>query len=242
MKFVERPAAFVVHVVLEVSEERFDRRVVDAISTSRHGLNHVQTFDLLDVQRIGVMEALVGMDERVLEHSRSENRIGLHGLHGVEYQTHLQMHGEVPGHDLAAREILHDGQIGEPVIEREVRDVGGKYLERRRDVEGAVQCVLTRSMFQRFFHDRFVRVAPADLGDEMILVLNASNLLVVHDDPFFQEFHLNRPPTVLRLPSTEDLTDLHVIIVVFVRLVRLFQPCVVAASGYVSNLAKQFDP
>lgn len=241
MKFVESLAGFVIHVVLQMSEERLDWCVVDAVASSRHGLNHVQSFDLFNVERVGVMESLVRMDQRVLEDVCGENWIVLHGFHCIQHQTHLQMHGEIPGHDFAARKIFHDGQVGKTAVEWNVGDVGGEDLEWYGNRECSVQRILKRVMFQCFLHDRFVRIAPSDLGDKMILILDASDLLVVHNNPFFQEFHLNRPPAVLCLPTTEDFVDLQVITMVFVRLVRLFQPCVVATSRHTSNLAEQLD-
>ncbi len=184
-----------------MSKERFNRRIVDAIATSRHRLNHLQSFDLLDIERVGVVETLVGMNQYVLKHDWSENRVILHSLHGIEHQAHFQMHRQVPGHDFAACDILHDGQVGKTVIERDIGDVGGKYLERSKDVKGTIQYVFIRTMFQRFLHNHLVRVVPSDLGDEMILILNANDLFVIHDDLFFQKFHLNRPPTIFGLPS-----------------------------------------
>lgn len=241
MKLVECLAFLVIDIVLQVPKERFDRGVVDTVASSRHGLNHVQSFDLFDVERIGVMETLVGMDEHIFERSRRENRIVLHGLHRIQHQAHLQMHGKVPGHNLAACDVFDDGEIGETMIKRDIGDVSGEYLERDGNIELSVQYVFTGAMFQRFLHDHFVRVAPSNLGNEMVLVFDTCDLFVVHDHPFLQEFHLNRPPAVFGLASSEDLVDLQIIIMVFVRLVRLFQPFVVAASRYVTNLAQDLD-
>gem|GEM_PF-4467835 len=241
MKLVESLACLVVHVVLEMSKERFNRCIVDAISAPRHGLGHVQFFNLLDIKRVGVMETLVRMNERVLENSWREYWIVLHGFYSIEYETHLQTHREVPSHNFATCQVFHNGQIGKAVVERDVGDISGKELEGGRDVEHSIQFVLKCAVFQGFLHDHFVRVASSNLGNEMILGFDASDLFVIHNKPFFQEFHLNCPPTVLSLSSTEYLVNLQVIIMVFVGFVCLFQPCVVATSRYTGNLAEQSD-
>jgi len=77
MKLVEGFAILVVHVVFQMSEERFDWCVVDAVAASGHRLNHVQSFDLLDIERVGIVETLVGMDQGILEYGWREYRIVL---------------------------------------------------------------------------------------------------------------------------------------------------------------------
>lgn len=234
-------ARFVIHIVLHVSEERFDGGIVDAIATSRHRLNQVHPTDFLDVLRVGVVNALVGMDQGSLKRYVRENRIVPHALQGIQHDIHLQMYREVPCHNLASCNILHDGKIGEAVMEGEIRDVRGEYFERNRDIEFSVQLVFKSSMLQGFLHDHFVRVVPSDLGDEMIFVHESRDLFVIHENPIFLEFHLNCPPTVLCFSSKKDFVNLPIIAIIFVRRVSLFQPGVVAASGDVGELAKMFN-
>jgi len=60
----------------------------------------------------------------------------------------------------------------------------------------------------------------------MILVLDSRDPLVIHEHSVLEEFHLNCPPTVFGLALLENLIDLHIVIVIFVGLVRMFQDTV----------------
>jgi len=168
------------------------------------------------------METLVGMNECVFEDVCCKNGVILHGFHSIEHQVHLQTHGEVPGHDLTTGKIFHDRQISKSVVEWNISDISGKEFKGDGDVEDTIQYIFTCAVFQRFLHDHFIRVMPSNLGDEMILGFDASDLFVIHNNPFFQEFHLNCPPTVFGFPLAEYLIDPSIIVMVFVWSICLF--------------------
>jgi hypothetical protein len=107
------------------------------------------------------------------------------------------------------------------MIKREVCDVGGEYFERLWYRESPVQFILKRSMFLGFLHDHFIRVAPSDLGYEMVLIHDPRYLLVIHNNSAFLEFHLDCSPAILRFPLKEQLVDFEVIIMIFFGFVRL---------------------
>ena len=85
-------------------------------------------------------------------------------------------------------------------------------------------------MFQRLLHNHFVWVSSSDLRHEVILVLDAKDLLVVHNDLFLEEFHLNRPEAVRSPSSIKDLLNEFVVTPVLLGLIFVFQIGVVAAS------------
>lgn len=63
-KFFKCFAAGCVDLILQMSEEGFGWSVVEAVSSSRHGLDASEFSELLGVARMRVLESLIGLYDR----------------------------------------------------------------------------------------------------------------------------------------------------------------------------------
>ncbi len=90
-------------------------------------------------------------------------------------------------------------------------------------------------MLQRLLYDYAIRVNPSDLGKQTIFPHNPLDFLVIHGDPEIFELHLNRSETELLFPFLKYcLNDDEVVMIPF-GIICMGKPCVVAASGNVSD-------
>lgn len=67
MEFFKSLAGTVTNLVFQMAEERFDGRIVEAIALSGHRLDHLHLFDVLYVEGVRVMGALVRMDHGIFK-------------------------------------------------------------------------------------------------------------------------------------------------------------------------------
>ena len=146
MEFFEGRATLVVNIVFHMTEERFYGRVVYAIAFPRHGLYHLQRFDLPDVQWVCVVEPLVGVDDRCSW--REYCAVVLKLLYGGKHEIHFQVSRHMPGHDLSGSDVLNHGKIRKAMVVRDIGDIRAEYRIGRVPGEYSVECVGKCSMRQ----------------------------------------------------------------------------------------------
>ena len=176
-------------------EEGFDWRVVDAVAFAGHGLDHSSLLHRLDAPWVGVVEALVGVDEGTLS---------AHLVECCGDELHLESERGLPGHYLAARHVLHDREVGERVFPGEVGDVSAEDRVGGRLEEVSLEEVGRDAVFPVLRLQLLVGVLPAHRGAEPVLFHDPLDLLVVH----VGKPHFEASPAVFTPALFKDRSDL----------------------------------
>lgn len=177
-----------------MTEKRFDRRVVETVAPTGHGLNQSEVANESLVVRMGIVEALIRMNHRLRMSITLEMLFEL--FHRLKDEVHTKVRGQFVCHDLACGDVLHTRQID--VLaggDGEVGDIGHEHLPRLALLELAVQSVRHDAMLVRRSRELSIRVHPSDFGHDVIFAHQSANPFMIDSKTEGSE-HLHVQPPI----------------------------------------------
>lgn len=194
-------------IVLQMTEERFDRCVVETVAPTGHGLNQSEVANESLVARMGIVEALVRMNHRLGMSLLLEMLFEL--FHRLKDEVHVKTRGQLVCHDLACGDVLHTRQID--VLaggDREVGDIGHEYLPGLALPELAVQSVRHDAVLVRRPRELAIRVHPPDFGHDVIFAHQPKNpFMVDRETEGSEHLHVQPPITDFAFVAIMDFLE-----------------------------------